>query len=215
MKPITALPFVFLSLSGCNKPNCSQTSISEEYALDAELPLGFTGQEAIDTLLGEKAVTVHWEDGSSEPATLSVEPHSDPALYWSWSEVSEDCPTQGDTGMITYSAGEGIYLQGVLQIVTTESAALNESFELPFGVESLEEATVDKRWLSAEFQGSYEAPTCDECEAVYLEISGSLAADSSTGTLSIYGTVPYRMPVAADMAAPEPSYITLATITWD
>ena len=195
-------------------PCASLLEEEEAFALDAMLPLGFTAQQVIDQLIGEQTVTLHWEDGSSEPAQLRTQILSETAIYESETNTP-DCPDTADTGSPT--TDRRVRLEGSLEIVTTESTRLNESYPLDFKVHSAELITFSKRKYTAEFQGSHELPECQRAELdCSLLIMGSLVPGSSTGEIRIENYVNSNwLPMPQDTAVQFFEWVLLETISWN
>jgi len=221
---INALFLFLLVPIGCDRSNpkdCTVVEQTEDYALDAMLPLGFTGQEAIDTLLGERSVQIRWEDDSTEPARVVGQTNADSVRYSWYPEAPEGCEedtTDTAGSRPSWMETKEISFSGTLQIVTTESSKLNESIEASFDVADLESASLRGSWGSGEFEGDYLALTCDECESIVTKVSGRLQPTSSNGTITVLGILPwygYKFTQIDTGYAAEPAPVTLATITWE
>jgi hypothetical protein len=225
----TMLTLALVATTGCSSfrnqdpkedLDCSRPMQTTKYALDAMLPLGFTGQEAIDTLLGERSAQIRWEDESTEPARVVGQTNADSVRYSWYPEAPEGCAADtADTAgpRPSWMETKEISFSGTLQIVTTESSNLNESIEVSFDVEHLESASLFGSWASGEFEGDYLAPTCEECESTGTNVSGRFQPTSSNGTITVLGTLPWcgYWVTQVDTGYPaEPSPVTLATIKW-
>jgi hypothetical protein len=216
MTRLRILTLSCLALTGCGQfgtnPHNASECTPEVYALDAMLPLGFTAQEAIDALLGERNAKVQWdwEDGQVESAIVKLQTSADTVEYVS-DRGTRGCPTYG---------GAHIHFPGTWEINTTASTTLNETSAIRISVHSLDEATfVDtggaETTLPA-FEGTFEPLTCEECDYIDTSLSGTMTPDSSIGQIRVEGVLPAWWSQMVDTAdLPEPERLPLATINWD
>ncbi|WP_437840378.1 hypothetical protein [Sorangium sp. So ce1153] len=161
---------------------------AEDIGADVVSPLGFSANEVISALSGERSAPLTWAKGGSTTATVSL--GALVSARFVRSQPSEGGGPEGSGPGIAEPA-LGVDCADHLQIdvplaFATEDGAFDESFAVTLRARQVDAGTYYHNIDLEALQGSYEVTEVDPAEfrKVTVSLSGTLSSSAAHGTIS-------------------------------
>ncbi|WP_437759849.1 hypothetical protein [Sorangium sp. So ce1389] len=161
---------------------------AEDIGADVVSPLGFSANEVLSALSGERSAPLTWAKGGSTTATVSL--GALVSARFVRSQPAEGGGPEGSGPGIAEPA-LGVDCADHLQIdvplaFATEDGAFDESFSITLRAKQVDAGTYYHKIDLEALQGSYEVTEVDPAEfkAVTVNLSGTLSSSAVDGTIS-------------------------------
>ncbi|WP_433936533.1 hypothetical protein AB3662_17815 [Sorangium cellulosum] len=156
---------------------------AEAIAVDAETALGFSAQDVVTALSGERSAPLTWAKGGSTTATLSL------GEIVSASFVRSTTPPSSGSGgaemALAVDCADHLQIEVPLAF-STEDGAFDETFTVKLRALQVSSASFTHRFDLDALQGTYEVTEVDPAEfrEVIVYLNGNLSSTAVDGVIS-------------------------------